>query len=127
MNNINELARRNILCVCPTGIVRGVTLAWVLRVMYGADAIPIPICLSPPTLNTMYQWADTICVATEGLYGEIPAPHIKKTHIIPIGDDVWKQPLHPELVKWVTSYVVVHEDELNLKGALSAPYSKLLK
>lgn len=110
--------RQKILCICDAGAVRSVTLAWVLRTMrhkYNADSIAVSIRLSDETLDVTYRWADKIFPVTEGLYDRVPIEYLDKTTVVPIGDDVWKQSLHPELVQWIVTYLEAHDHELGLQ------------
>lgn len=91
------------LVVCQRGNVRSVTVACILRDLYGEKDV-LAIGIETTTLDTeimLVQWADVVLIAGEVNLGDSwlgtrPAKRI--FFLEGIGRDIWGQPMHPDLV-----------------------------
>lgn len=104
-----------ILTVCAYGNVRSQATARQLKDGYLKDASGIPVHFdvlaaglvanTPSTLLMLFEWADVVLNASEGLSPAEYAhtddiPH-EKFHDLELGMDRWGEPSHPELVELV--------------------------
>lgn len=70
-----------ILCICEHGNVRSVALAYLIKTIYGHEAIAIGRKItSPETMRMLEKWAD----------GVIEVDKL-------VGPDVWHDPFHHNL------------------------------
>lgn len=86
-----------VLCICEHGNVRSVALAYLIKTIYGHEAIAIgEKTINDDTLSILADWSDKIIKFTPG-YGAIMGGNGKKvTHLL-IGDDIWFNPFHHNL------------------------------
>ena len=88
-----------ILTICRMGTVRSVAMAHVLKVK-GFDAIPAGVAAnSPETLDMLSKWAELILVMYKPLTRGLNIKFSRKIRITDVGEDVWGNPLHPDLMK----------------------------
>ena len=88
-----------ILCICQGGNVRSVACGYVLKYMYGVDAVAASWEKnSPETLDMLCRWADAIFVMQPEFVEKVYEPYRTKVHVIDVGPDVWFNSLHPELI-----------------------------
>jgi hypothetical protein len=87
------------LCLCEGGIVRSSALASVLRWEFGQDALAASAEKNAPeTIAMLCEWANYVIVMQPRFAGAVPARYAHKVHVLDVGPDVWKNPLHPELL-----------------------------
>lgn len=89
------------LCVCEGGTIRSVSLAWVLRYDHHQDAIAASwLKNSQETLDMLAQWADKIVVMQPHFSSKFTGFR-EKILVVDVGPDIWKNPLHPQLMSVV--------------------------
>lgn len=82
-----------ILCVCRGGNSRSVTCAYLLKQVYGHDALAVSYKYNAPeTLRMLCDWADKIVVMRLGIVQRIPAEFFYKILIADVGTDKWFHP-----------------------------------
>jgi predicted protein tyrosine phosphatase len=88
-----------ILTICSAGAVRSVGMAYLLKEMYGHDAIPVGHDLnSQQTIDMLADWADLIIVMQPQYAAGLPMRDAHKIIKIDIGPDIWGNSLHPDLL-----------------------------
>ena len=90
-----------ILTVCQRGNVRSATLATVLKDYYGQkDVIPVGYeTTSPDVMKHLCDLATVVFITKSGMEAHIPPHFYHKVVLVDIGDDIWGQPMHPEIVR----------------------------
>lgn len=90
------------LTMCQGGNSRSVACGFVLKYELGIDAIA---CSweknSPETLEMLYNWADIIFVMQTHFAEKIPVQYHHKIGAVDVGQDIWFNGLHPELIEKV--------------------------
>lgn len=88
---------KRFLTVCAGGTVRSVSMAFVLKYDFGQEAVPLSFDkLSQETLEFFSPWADYIVVMQPHFASKFERWK-RKIRIVDVGEDVWLNPLHPEL------------------------------
>lgn len=91
-----------ILCVCRRGNVRSVAVARSLKEDHGLCAIAVGFeTCDAEAMRLLCGWARVIAVVREEFASRIPDEFANKVRVIDIGQDVWMNPHHPDLVKLV--------------------------
>jgi hypothetical protein len=81
--------RIKILTVCSHGNIRSVALAYILKTLFGYEAIAIGSQeVSPETYAMLHAWADKILVVDKEVVK--PFMDLKKTTILSVGKDQWR-------------------------------------
>ncbi len=92
--------KQKIVTMCQGGNSRSVACAYLLKYHYGCDALSSSWeCNSPETLEMLFRWADRIVVMQEHFRSYVPQQYSAKIIVIDVGEDVWFNGLHPELIK----------------------------
>ncbi len=91
------------LVLCTGGTVRSTTVAHILKYEYEYDALAASLERNTiATLHMLCGWADHIIVVEdkhlEQMQRELPQ-YLSKTRLFPIGKDIWRMSLHPDLLK----------------------------
>lgn len=86
--------------MCQGGNSRSVGCAFLLKYQYGVDALA---CgwekNSKETLNLLFSWADYIIIM-QGIFAQyVTEEYHKKLIIVDVGEDIWFNSLHPDLLK----------------------------
>lgn len=105
-----ENKKPRIAIICRGGLVRSVTLGYVLKFHYGLDVL----CLgwevnSSETMDMVLQWADRILVVEAKILQIVPGKYRTKTFAYAIGEDRWGMSLHPALIEKCVG--LVEQDE----------------
>lgn len=88
-----------ILCVCHAGTVRSGAMAFYLK-HCGHDALALSSKYnSEETKHLLYEWAEKILVMDYTLIFTIPQEYQLKVINTNVGNDVWQNPLHPDLLE----------------------------
>lgn len=86
------------VCVCHMGICRSGALVLALRES-GVDAIAVSAYLGSLTHRYMlYEWATYIVVMQPHFANEVPEQYASKLRCLDVGEDIWSNPTHPELL-----------------------------
>ena len=99
MGNVKDM---KILCLCSAGNSRSAGTRIVLTGRgKGYDVIAAGVDTNTPeTIALLSSWADKILVAVHSMGGHVPGEHKHKIdQVFFLGEDVWGNPLHPELHK----------------------------
>lgn len=92
--------RLKCLCVCLRGNVRSVALAYLIKLIYGHEAIAVGIAeTTEKTREMLYTWADQIFLLDDSLkiQDKILPEYWAKVTVIDVGPDIWFDPYHHEL------------------------------
>ena len=90
--------RVKVLCVCRWGNIRSVALARLLK-HEGYDALACGVnAHSPQTFAMLSGWADFIFVAKREFSLAIPEAYKTKVIDARIGEDIWLDADHPDLM-----------------------------
>lgn len=89
-----------VLCICQHGNVRSVACAYILKTLYGYDALACGVAdAGKDTLEMLALWADLIIIMDKTL--KLPLKFCikfnKKIKVLDVGPDVWFNPRHQEL------------------------------
>ena len=94
-----------VLCICEHGNVRSVALAYLIKTIYGHEAIAVGVKnISAHTDLMLTEWADKIIYLDGNI--EIDKGHKvkdvithpnEKTIILDVGEDIWHDPFHHNL------------------------------
>lgn len=103
------------LTICNGGVVRSVSMALRLK-LRNQDAIAASCDFnSPDTLMMLGKWADCIILMQPKLFWVLPRELRDacrdKFRVVNVGEDVWGDPLHPELTEMTDE--VVHRWRAN--------------
>lgn len=94
--------KTKILCVCNQGNCRSVGTRYVLNKNGYSNVIAIGGAnTSVETLSMLCKWADVILLAKPKHKSFLPIYHEKVNNDFTIGEDVYNNPLHPDLHKVV--------------------------
>ena len=90
--------RKHFLTVCEGGNCRSVSLARVLKVHHGQEAIAIGWRYATPWVwSTLGDWADYIVLMETSFQSHVPE-HLKpKMRVLDVGIDIYGVPTHPML------------------------------
>ena len=79
-----------VLCLCQKGNSRSVVCAWLLRKMFGHEALAAGmVTTSRRTRRMLYQWADRIVLVVPRYAHRIPEEFRGKLRIVDAGRDTW--------------------------------------
>jgi predicted protein tyrosine phosphatase len=82
-----------------------VAAGFLLKYKYNVDAIA---CSweknSPETLKMLFGWADHIIVMQEKFKQYVPDEYKGKIMVIDVGEDIWCNGLHPELLEIIDGH-----------------------
>lgn len=107
---------KKIMVICNAGVARSGSIAYVLKRNYGQDALAASFDYqSTPTFNMLSDWADIIIPVTPALATRVPSRDRHKIFQIDIGPDIWKNPVHPDLLAIATGVA----EKLKDSGKLS--------
>jgi hypothetical protein len=85
--------------MCQGGNCRSVACAYLLKYKYGMDALACSWeANSADTLKMLFQWADAIIVMEGWMKKKVPTDYHSKVFVIDVGQDVWMNGLHPDLI-----------------------------
>lgn len=92
-----------ILCICRNGNVRSVALAYLIKTIYGHDALACGIKkIGPDTKRMLFDWADKVFVLDKELLPEVMKDRTskfgRKVRVVHVGDDHWFNPKDQELL-----------------------------
>lgn len=88
---------KKILCVCRWGNIRSVALARLLK-KEGFDALSCGVnAMREDTKKMLANWADVILIPSEK-YRVYFSEYEKKVFDMEIGEDIWKDADHPDLL-----------------------------
>lgn len=99
--------------MCQGGNSRSVALGFLMKYRYGEDALA---CSweknSPETLKMLFKWADRIIVMQEIFRKYVPEEYHEKLFTVDVGEDVWCNGLHPELLNLLIGMLEPKEKEV---------------
>jgi hypothetical protein len=84
-----------VLCICENGNVRSVALAYLLKTIFGHEAIAIGAKKSSTeTQEMLIKWADKVIIFNTAI------PYFDKPFdiVFDLGEDKWHNPLAQELI-----------------------------
>ena len=94
-----------VLTVCSHGNVRSVALAYILKVVFSWEAIPIGLyTTTEETRKMLVDWADLVIVTNVQDYKDF-TPKSDKIMLLDLGHDVWKNPFHQELQHKILKHI----------------------
>lgn len=103
-----------VLCMCQGGNSRSVALGFLMKYRYGEDALA---CSweknTPETLKMLFEWADRIFVMQNIFKQYVPEQYHAKLYVVDVGEDVWFNGLHPELLNLLMEMLEPKQKEKN--------------
>jgi len=86
------------LLICDGGNVRSYSIATMLKLKYGREAIAVGrLFTKPETMKMLCGWADNIVITQPHMIESIPEEYHSKIKIADIGQDRWGININPEL------------------------------
>ena len=87
-----------ILCICSHGNVRSVALAYLLKTLYGYDALACGLEeMGEETKNMLVNWADKVIILTSKFDTDKMKIGKKMLYVLDVGEDIWHNPFAQEL------------------------------
>lgn len=98
-----------ILCVCERGNSRSVCMAFLFKDMLHQDALAVGLTSSSEdTKRLLYEWADVIILVAGSLVDMIPDAYRGKLMVWDVGEDVYFQGFHQDLIDKCLGYMQKH-------------------
>lgn len=76
---------------------------------FGHDAIAVSYDWNgDEVLDMLYDWADKIIVMRNKFLDRVPSKYSDKIVMCDVGEDIWGNPLHPELQRYCLDHIEVN-------------------
>jgi hypothetical protein len=101
------MAHLKLLTMCQGGNSRSVSLAYLLKYVYGHDALACGWEKNDvKTRNMLCKWADRIFIMQAEFERFIPKKYKEKVTAYDVGPDIWCNPFHPDLLEKCNNYII---------------------
>jgi predicted protein tyrosine phosphatase len=99
-----------VLCICRGGNTRSIAASFLLKYKYGCEALAIGMeKTTPETLSLLLQWSTAVLVFDKEAHRRIMMvrgwQHVRTFHFVPLGHDVWTNPLDMDLLRKCDEYL----------------------